>query len=437
MRRRTSRVSGSDPSEAVDPLLADVRALPDETNTVVRRRLEAQLQQSAVQWASVVRFGQHALAGWELPLLFDEAVATTATALDLECCALLEVGPRPGVFVIRACVGGNRALVGQTITLAADALETRAVHAAMRPTLGAAGEEHPLFAACPPAFAIAIAIPAPERPFGVLAAYGARSPASSSASAHFAHMIATILAQAIAREGAERERMETATLAATGQIAAMVAHEINNPLAGIKNSFLLIKDAVPESHPHHAYVGRIEKEIDRISGIVRQMFSLYQPAARGPCVCGVDETVQDVVALLAAAARHDDVTLDAALGGRIAVEMKHEGALRQVLFNVVQNAVEASPPGGIVHIRAEVVGRVAAITVADEGAGIDQRIRARIFEPFFSSKTGRTTSGLGLGLSISKQLVNAAGGELHLESGGERGTVCRITLPLADGVPGG
>jgi len=112
-----------------------------------------------------------------------------------------------------------------------------------------------------------------------------------------------------------------------------------------------------------------------------------------------------VVALLAAAARHDDVTLDAALGaGRIAVGMKHEGALRQVL-QLVQNAMERRPPAASSHPLPRVVGARRRITIADEGAGIDQRIRARIFEPFFSSKTGRTTSGLGLGLSVSKQLV--------------------------------
>ena len=71
-------------------------------------------------------------------------------------------------------------------------------------------------------------------------------------------------------------------MAATGQMAARIAHEVNNPLAGIRNAFLLIKDAIPQSHPYYAYVGRIEREIDRITRIMRQMFGLFRPAPETP-----------------------------------------------------------------------------------------------------------------------------------------------------------
>lgn len=227
----------------------------------------------------------------------------------------------------------------------------------------------------------------------------------------------------------ERQQVESEKLTATGRIAARVAHEINNPLAGIKNSFHLIKDAVPEDHPYYHYVGRIEKEIDRIARIVRQMFNLYRQDQEASCEFLVNETISDVVALLEANARQRDVKVQLVSNPTIAVTLP-EGLLRQVLYNIIQNAIEASPDGQAVKVTTKVKDGLLEISVSDRGCGIQKELRSRIFEPFFSTKSGVPRAGLGLGLSVTKSMVDTMGGTLDFKSQVNRGTVFQIMLPL-------
>ncbi len=227
----------------------------------------------------------------------------------------------------------------------------------------------------------------------------------------------------------ERQQVESEKLAATGRVAARVAHEINNPLAGIKNSFHLIKDAVPEDYPYYHYVGRIEKEIDRIARIVRQMFNLYRQDQEASCEFLVNETISDVVALLEANARQRDVNVQLVSNPIVAVTLP-EGLLRQVLYNIIQNAIEASPDGQAVKVTTDVKDGLLEISVSDRGCGIQKELRSRIFEPFFSTKSNVPRAGLGLGLSITKSMVETMGGTLDFKSQVNRGTVFQVMLPL-------
>jgi len=227
----------------------------------------------------------------------------------------------------------------------------------------------------------------------------------------------------------ERQQVESEKLAATGRMAARVAHEINNPLAGIKNSFQLIKDAVPEDYPYYHYVGRIEKEIDRIARIVRQMFNLYRQDQEASCEFLVNETISDVVALLEANARQRDVKVQLVSNPIVAVTLP-EGLLRQVLYNIIQNAIEASPDGQAVKVTTDVKDGLLEISVSDRGCGIQKELRSRIFEPFFSTKSAVPRAGLGLGLSVTKSMVDTMGGTLDFKSQVNRGTVFQIMLPF-------
>ena len=229
----------------------------------------------------------------------------------------------------------------------------------------------------------------------------------------------------------ERQQREIEKLAVAGRMAAQVAHEINNPLAGIRNSFLLIQDAVPPSHPYFQYVGRIGREIDRIARIVRQMFDLYRPEQESPREFPVDQCISDVVALLEPSCRENGVRIEIAKSPGALVVSLPESLLRQILFNILENAIEVSSRGGSVRVSADVSVRRLVIVVADDGPGIAPEIRSQIFEPFFTTKSGQAHGGLGLGLSISKSLLDAMDGEMHIDSDVGKGTRFRITIPVA------
>jgi PAS domain S-box-containing protein len=229
----------------------------------------------------------------------------------------------------------------------------------------------------------------------------------------------------------ERRQAEAEKLAATGLMAARIAHEINNPLAGIKNSFRLIRDAVPKDHPDRDMVKRIEREIDRIAQVVRQMYELYSPRAQTPREIPIGEAIGDVVAMLAPLCREYEVTVEME---PVPAELRAwapEGSLQQILYNLTVNALNASPRGGFVNICVKYVDKgFVRISIRDHGHGIPAELRDKVFEPFFSGDpTNLTKHGLGLGLSIVKSIVASVGGRIEFESAVDKGTCFQVYLP--------
>jgi PAS domain S-box-containing protein len=230
---------------------------------------------------------------------------------------------------------------------------------------------------------------------------------------------------------AEDSMREMDTLSTMGRLAARIAHEINNPLAGIQNSFLLIKDAVPVTHPYHAYVGAIEREIARIAAVTRQLYETYRPESDGTAESSVVLVISDAVRMLEQVNRASQVTISVDTTGAPAVLPIPSALLRQAVYNLVQNAVEASPPGETVAVRAWMEDGAFWLSVRDRGPGVPSDLRERIFEPFVSTKGELATAGMGLGLSLVRKSVQALGGriEIHDPEGG--GAEFRIRLPLS------
>jgi PAS domain S-box-containing protein len=233
----------------------------------------------------------------------------------------------------------------------------------------------------------------------------------------------------------EKRRVEAEKLAAAGRLAARVAHEINNPLAGIMNCFQLVKAAVPRDHRHYRFTEIIEKEIDRIGRIVRQMFRLHRPeqeTIRDVCIA---ETIEEVMAILEPNCRERRVRVETSADPPDITIKIPEGSLRQILYNLVANAIEASRPDGVIKIAATAVEADDAveITVTDRGCGIPNEVHDRVFEPFFTTKENGTSGGLGLGLSISKGIVDSLQGSLDFQTEHGSGTTFRVVLPSATG----
>jgi signal transduction histidine kinase/DNA-binding response OmpR family regulator len=235
----------------------------------------------------------------------------------------------------------------------------------------------------------------------------------------------------------DRLRMERALrdldrLAAKGQMAAYVAHEVNNPLAGIKNAFTLLAPAIAPDHPHARYGGMIQREIDRIAGIIRTLYDVYRqtPQAPGPVVLA--EVFKDIQGLLVSKCRPGQVAIRLELDEPGLKVHCNSGMLRQVLFNLALNAVEASPREGTVDLGARRSGAGVLITVRDQGPGIPPEWAERVFEPGFTTKAGSDINGLGLGLATCRSIVTTLGGALDFTSGGaEPGCTFRVDLPAA------
>ena len=244
-------------------------------------------------------------------------------------------------------------------------------------------------------------------------------------------LLAHWIGQELENDRTAKALAENEKLAATGRIAARVAHEINNPLAGIKNAFQLIKPGVAEDYPYYSYVGRIDRELQRIADIVREMFSLYRPGVQQRQVIELRELLADVVALLEPHGRQAQVQVTIATAEDLPrIVRVPEDALRQVLFNVMRNAIDASPPASTVAVGTQMDAGVLTISIADDGDGIAPEIAENIFEPFFTTKDVITNS-LGLGLSVSRNLLEAAGGSLTFRSSvPARQTIFYIRLPV-------
>ena len=234
------------------------------------------------------------------------------------------------------------------------------------------------------------------------------------------------------RKHLEKTLREREKLVVAGQTAVWFAHEINNLLAGIKNSFLLIKDAIPQDHLYYQYVGRIDKEIPRAIHIVRQMFDLYKPGQESPRVFCLREVINDIVELHKVSNVEREVNIEVDIGDDSTLVALTKALFRQILYNLMQNAIDASPPGKTVKVSATVSNEQLILKVSDQGSGIEDDIRDRIFEPFFTSWSGGPASGLGLGLSICKDIVDAMEGSISFESEKGAGTIFIVVIPLSN-----
>jgi two-component system NtrC family sensor kinase len=226
-------------------------------------------------------------------------------------------------------------------------------------------------------------------------------------------------------------------LAALGQLAAGVMHEINNPLATIAacaESLAMQQELGPPATPPTELLRIIDLEVQRCKKIVNGLLDFARPKPVHRELFDLDEVVQQSLFLLQHHPRFKRVTLVMELEGN-GHAMVHGDAdqLAQVLIALAMNALDATPEGGRVVIRtsaerADDGQAIAQLEVEDEGPGIPRTLQAKVFEPFFTTKP--PGQGTGLGLAICYGIVNDHGGQLELVSPEGAGAVFRVSLPI-------
>ena len=226
------------------------------------------------------------------------------------------------------------------------------------------------------------------------------------------------------RQSAEQLR-RAERLSALGEIAAGLAHEIRNPLAGVKGALEIVSSRIAAGTPEAEFSAIATRELQRLEGLVQEFLDYARP--RPPQLRPTDlaDVVRRAVSLLRPEADRAAVTLQVATVDGAARATIDPEQIQQVLVNVLLNAIHASRPGMTVTLEFGAPDGRCRVAVRDEGAGIPAEARGRIFEPFFTTKE----RGTGLGLAISQRIVSAHGGEITIDSREGQGTTVEILLP--------
>lgn len=229
----------------------------------------------------------------------------------------------------------------------------------------------------------------------------------------------------------KRKKLRVEKLAALGGMAAKVAHEINNPIAGMKNAIRLVRDDAGMEESSRRMLTLVDKEIDRVGKLLRQMYQLYKPSVADATEFRLKDVLEDVVAMVSAQCDPHQVDLVKVNWPVDCSVFLCEQEFRQILHNLLLNAWEASEPGAQVEIEVlKCDSSKFRVAIRDHGCGIPPDLMARIFEPFVTTKQDSKRSGSGLGLAIAQSLANALGGMIDLESTPGQGASFILELPV-------
>ncbi len=240
-------------------------------------------------------------------------------------------------------------------------------------------------------------------------------------------------AEIAARKKVEEALVSSEKLASVGRMAAVLAHEINNPLEAVTNILYLALSAggVPETV--RGYLETADGELKRIAHITRQTLGFYRESSSAT-TAAIAPLLDSVCDLMKAKVASRHAIVEKQCDGNLQIRAFH-GELRQVLSNFLLNSLDAVADGGRVRLRAAASPgfrdgrRAIRITVADNGQGMTPEVMAKLFTPFFTTKG---SVGNGLGLWVSKQIVEKHGGLIQVRScrtGALRGTTVSVLLP--------
>lgn len=216
-------------------------------------------------------------------------------------------------------------------------------------------------------------------------------------------------------------------LARLGEVGAVLAHEVRNPLAGIKGYGQLLEERLPEGR-ERGFATLIVSEADRLEMLADDILRYTRSAPFKAAPCRLAEAAGSVLELLAPQLRQAGVKVRCEIADDLTVLCSEEG-LRRVLLNLLTNALQASPAEGTITVCARRADGWIETSVADQGAGIPPEMRPVLFEPFRTSKA----RGAGLGLAVCGKIVEECGGSLTAEDAPGGGALFRLRLPVADG----
>jgi PAS domain S-box-containing protein len=227
------------------------------------------------------------------------------------------------------------------------------------------------------------------------------------------------------RKEQEERLREQSALARLGEMAAVVAHEVRNPLAGIRGALQVISTRFPPGAKEPKIMGDIVARIDSLSGTLDDLLMFARPREPKMAPLGVGPFLTDVAIWLKQDKSMNEVQVDVDADDALIVADSEQ--LRLVFTNLLLNAAQAMEGRGRIRLSARADGHGCELVVQDSGPGMPDEVRAQVFEPFYTTKT----RGTGLGLPTVKRIVEAHHGTIAVECPVSGGTLVRVTLPAS------
>ena len=236
-------------------------------------------------------------------------------------------------------------------------------------------------------------------------------------------------------------------MASLGVLASGIAHEIRNPLAGIKAMAQTLEEELGNDRTKIEYIDRIVRQVNRLDVLLKSFFSYAKPQRPNPECCNLPDIVREVLPLFNRKIKEQKIKVVELYSPQLKSVYVDFNQIQQVIFNLIMNAIDAMPNGGTLTINARLPERTYTlidrrqgmpklfsdmyneITITDTGSGIDESLLNEIYNPFYTTKS----NGTGLGLSIVYQIIREHGGQISVESKIDKGTAFTILLPVYRG----
>ncbi len=241
--------------------------------------------------------------------------------------------------------------------------------------------------------------------------------------------IVTVFKNVTEEKRMQAQLIQSEKMAATGRLAASLAHEINNPLQAIKGSLYLAQTDTGNTEKQLEHLSIANAELDRLTSLVQRVLGFSRSTRQLPARVNIPKLLDDTLLLCSRHIETAQVQAETSWETPVPEVQAMANQLTQVFLNLIINAVEAMPNGGILKVEGRTIeddGSWLRIDIIDSGTGIETENLERIFDPFFTTKG----NGIGLGLGISRTIVNNHGGKLTVSSTPGKGSVFSVWLPV-------
>jgi len=215
-------------------------------------------------------------------------------------------------------------------------------------------------------------------------------------------------------------------MSALGQLSAGMAHEIRNPLGAIQGAVEILRDDYDPQDAKYEFIQILLKETARLNKIVQEFLGFAKPKQPDFQQADVNEELLSVLVLTAQEARKSGITVDKRLDPSVGKQRLDAGLLKQAFLNLILNALQAMPQGGVLTVESGLSNGMIVVRIADTGVGITEENRKRLFSPFFTTKK----SGTGLGLAITYRIIENHQGTIDVASEPGKGTTFTVKIPV-------